>query len=510
MATNPNDIAKLLNEMVNTLQELSKKELESVESIIQEQKKNIELEKKIKESKQELSRIKKEANKVDQKIKNEEKKVLKKKNSLLSSLVESKKVLSKTSLKVSVEKTPSIKDLFGKVSIKVVQKETPKLSNMISKPQSLLDFTRKEDQDEIQVEQLHVLKEIDKKISDMSLVGSGGLFDFLTNGLKEFVSDTVSNMLGVGAGSLGGGLLGGLGGKLGGKLGKIGKALKSVPKGKAGLVTGTALAGYSAYKFMGSDSTDNPEETVEPRQFGGSTKVGKTYLVGEDGPELFSPKSNGEIIPNHKLPKVNKNTGVNDLFVGVIEDFRKGFKKNIVFMFDKFKSTFKKFGSNIWDKISEIYDNVKSWVLGRVDGIKNSIKSLFDTKKDNTKNTVKVPDKKKSTFGVSLDDIKNMVPSIVQENKSVAPVVKQDRVSSDNGSDVLRNLNNMKQPDINIPQQPVTIHTTYTPYKVSEEKPVEELDKEFWSKDFLNAFSNALGNRPIESKSRKVTPSSVW
>jgi hypothetical protein len=29
--------------------------------------------------------------------------------------------------------------------------------------------------------------------------------------------------------------------------------------------------------------------------------MGKTYLVGERGPELFSPGSNGTIIPNHAL-----------------------------------------------------------------------------------------------------------------------------------------------------------------------------------------------------------------
>jgi hypothetical protein len=120
-----------------------------------------------------------------------------------------------------------------------------------------------------------------------------------------------------------------------------------------------------------------------------------------------------------------------------------------------------------------------------------------------------IVEENKSVSGVSIDDIKNMVPGIVEENKSVSPVVKQDRGSSAS-SDVLRDLNKFKQPDINIPQQPITIQTTYTPRTVTEEKPVEELDKEFWSKDFLNAFSNALGSRPIESKSRKVTPSSVW
>lgn len=34
---------------------------------------------------------------------------------------------------------------------------------------------------------------------------------------------------------------------------------------------------------------------------GGPVSSGKTYLVGEQGPELFSPASSGNIIPNHKL-----------------------------------------------------------------------------------------------------------------------------------------------------------------------------------------------------------------
>jgi len=37
------------------------------------------------------------------------------------------------------------------------------------------------------------------------------------------------------------------------------------------------------------------------RASGGSVGIGSTYLVGEKGPELFSPKSNGFIIPNDKL-----------------------------------------------------------------------------------------------------------------------------------------------------------------------------------------------------------------
>jgi len=34
---------------------------------------------------------------------------------------------------------------------------------------------------------------------------------------------------------------------------------------------------------------------------GGGVQVGQSYLVGERGPELFTPSGNGSIIPNNKL-----------------------------------------------------------------------------------------------------------------------------------------------------------------------------------------------------------------
>lgn len=37
------------------------------------------------------------------------------------------------------------------------------------------------------------------------------------------------------------------------------------------------------------------------RAVGGGVNAGTTYLVGERGPELFSPQSNGTIVPNHQL-----------------------------------------------------------------------------------------------------------------------------------------------------------------------------------------------------------------
>ena len=38
-----------------------------------------------------------------------------------------------------------------------------------------------------------------------------------------------------------------------------------------------------------------------PRAIGGSVQNGGSYLVGERGPEIFSPNASGSIIPNNKL-----------------------------------------------------------------------------------------------------------------------------------------------------------------------------------------------------------------
>lgn len=493
--TNPNDVAKVLNEMMNTLQELSKKELESVESIIQEQKKNLEIDKKTKDAKKELARIKKETTKTEEIIKLEEQKNLKSKHSLLSSLKESTSKIRKSSFRMSFDKSPTVKDLFSKVTIKAVQKNPPKVSNVISKSQSLLDFSRKEDKEDIQVEQLKVLREIDKKISDMSSVGSGSIFDFLSHGLGDFVSKTISSVLGVGAGASGG-LLGGLGVKLGGKLGKVGKALKSVPKGKAGLIAGGAalvgMAGYGAYKFM-SGSDDKDSETVEPRQFGGDSKVGKTYLVGEDGPELFSPKSNGVIIPNHKLPKVDKKVGLTDNLISYLETFRKGFQKNLGLLFSKFTTSFKDFGSTIWDKVSSVYDDIKNWVSGYIDGIKEKAKGVVESAK--------------SMVGNIVDEIKSMIPKFGEDKSNIK---QTPSIISPIDTKIINKYNPMSVPDINVPAQPITIENSYSQESPKEENSNDGLTKDFWRNDFIKAFSNSLVSRKSESKSKTVITSSVW
>ena len=55
------------------------------------------------------------------------------------------------------------------------------------------------------------------------------------------------------------------------------------------------------------------------RAAGGPVSMGKTYLVGERGPELFSPGSNGTIIPNKALGGKSSGTTINISVSGAID-----------------------------------------------------------------------------------------------------------------------------------------------------------------------------------------------
>ena len=55
------------------------------------------------------------------------------------------------------------------------------------------------------------------------------------------------------------------------------------------------------------------------RAAGGPVSMGRTYLVGEKGPELFSPGSNGTIIPNKALSGKSSGTTINISVSGAID-----------------------------------------------------------------------------------------------------------------------------------------------------------------------------------------------
>jgi hypothetical protein len=69
-----------------------------------------------------------------------------------------------------------------------------------------------------------------------------------------------------------------------------------------------AWFGWVREKFVGLGSSikgvftsgDAPAPIDGARASGGPVSAGKSYLVGERGPEIFSPSSSGSIIPNHR------------------------------------------------------------------------------------------------------------------------------------------------------------------------------------------------------------------
>jgi SLT domain-containing protein len=43
---------------------------------------------------------------------------------------------------------------------------------------------------------------------------------------------------------------------------------------------------------------DISHQTIEPRAQGGSVQAGKPYVVGEEGPEVIIPRSDGNVLSN--------------------------------------------------------------------------------------------------------------------------------------------------------------------------------------------------------------------
>jgi hypothetical protein len=97
----------------------------------------------------------------------------------------------------------------------------------------------------------------------------------------------------------------------------IGKALSAV----IGLVA-NLIDGFEAVIRLGA-KIGNFIGDINPfgggRASGGPVSMGKTYLVGEKGPELFSPGSNGTIIPNKALGGTSSGTTINISVSGAID-----------------------------------------------------------------------------------------------------------------------------------------------------------------------------------------------
>lgn len=472
MPTNPNDIAKILNEMVKTLQELSDKELDSVESIFQGYKKTLENSKKIEESRNQLDDLeKKEVIKEKKENKEEEKRLAFKKN--LSDVV------GKTNSKIKnglFDFSNMKKQMNPMTHIRnFVQEERQKFSSYFSfmKPkQSSEDFSRKEGEN-VHVVQLKLLKEIDSKIGRLTTNSSGGLFDSIFSSVQGLLGNLGSLgglAEGIGAGTAGAGaagFLGKYGKKIFGGLKGAGKGIGSLalknPKAAIAVAFGSLVAGRSL--FGGDEETD----TLQTRKVGGRVGRNDMYLVGENGPELFSPKQNGYIIPNNKLSRDSKEPE---------DDFRKTLKKSIVQIMLKMGTSFVDLDKEIIKKFVDVYSSIKNWIKGKVDFVKDTLgnipKNIFKSFKGMFGGNVeeKKPTETNQPTPFKLPELKT-----VQSNVNVSP------------SPITNQLNFPQ-----IKQEPIILHSTYNiPASVpSLGNYQSEITRDFLVKQFVPKFAEGI------------------
>ena len=143
-----------------------------------------------------------------------------------------------------------------------------------------------------------------KEINKMIKMGPGAYAEMRT---KEVASKTESTAKGMGIGGIAGGALGAVVGSL---IGPVGTVLGA----KLGAMAGMALGAW----FSGPGTDDAAEKLSEKsiknaqgmqaRALGGPVAAGQPYMVGEKGPELFSPKTNGTIIPNNQIKPASELT----------------------------------------------------------------------------------------------------------------------------------------------------------------------------------------------------------
>jgi len=115
----------------------------------------------------------------------------------------------------------------------------------------------------------------------------------------------------------------------------IGEAIMNTSKGiTAALGTGNIPLAF-AIGAMGAIQVATIAQQQPPAQFGGSRLPNSPFLVGEKGPELFTPNTAGSVTPNHQLggggATVNFNiTTVDAQSFGTLLDTRRGQIVNMI------------------------------------------------------------------------------------------------------------------------------------------------------------------------------------
>lgn len=531
MAKNPTELAKLLNEMQNALQELSDKQLDSVSRILVEQKEAIKKEKKVSTAKKKLSKeedkLKKKKTKDNNSIIGE---VIDIKNGIVNDLESTIYTISSKSKSLK-NKVTSLKDKLGTSLIdglgirgaidsyksikgalsdpkkylkdKIFGKDTHKLSNSLTIKRDLVlshssiqnlnvslkgnlslnsqtlslgkkvDFDKKVNNNDLDIK---VLKDIDSNIGNLNQTQDSSFFSDLSNTIKSFGQNIALGATGLGSAVAGGGVIGKLkSSKLGGIAKSVGSKVTKFKPSKTGLAIGAAslIGGGLLAKNMISD--DSNVEELTPRMDGGNVEKGKPYIVGESGKELFVPKQDGHILSNKQT------------FASLSKD-----------QFDRLKLSQK-------NRHATLIDNLKVGIDGYVKPLNNTLSNYFKAytedytnyKTDLKTSFYNIFDTLKDFLGNTGAKVKEVIKSSLEGEKSLLNIGDKKEESKDNqpSSPIsipkqITNPENNNTQTISAPQA-ITASTS-SDYSVGKiDKPLEVTD-EMKSKWMVDAFHKSL------------------
>lgn len=98
-----------------------------------------------------------------------------------------------------------------------------------------------------------------------------------------------------------------------GKVDGLGNAVRNLPSHKTITVTANTADAEARLRYVASLANNLPANSTvggpQRRALGGPVDALRPYLVGEQGMELFVPKTPGFIVPNHKLKTSTPSTG---------------------------------------------------------------------------------------------------------------------------------------------------------------------------------------------------------
>jgi len=547
MATNPSDITNMLNEVMGAMNKLSTSQMASVQKLNDAQENASEKSRK-------LSRVIQTTVQQFDLFENIKEKKEKKKNDPVDKLLKmTTDLLKKTNITKPEKKVTKAKDVITPVTIEnsninvrgnliMNSKSLPKILGLGTekKSQSLENFDMAE-QDPILLEELKLLKSIETKLGTPGGTG-GGLFDALFGGLGNLIK-----MFTGGAAGEVGGLMAGMFGlnkfaKLKNLLNPIKAIQKSLPKiASAGkllknpkmlipaLVIGGAGAIWSGMKMYEGgvftkplDQIGNPEElNAEQREKGGSVYSGKPYIVGEKGPELFTPRETGKIVPNNQLRSQREDdtaTSILELF----KDYSKSSNKVFDYFVDKVNNVLdfikpsnildmvRKLLGKAADKVGDVIDKTKEAAATAVTNVFNFGKEnvnkvtnvlgmgdVFNIPASESSETSKVPQPQISEPSISNIPRSYRIGSYSVPSDGPSKVHKDEMIIPAAQAELVRTAAKLQNSQVSIPRTPEVVSNS-------------QLPKEFWMEEFVPKFASMIKTKKTNERIKEYTIGNVF